>query len=122
MPRIINQMVEYRATVLDRTFAALADPTRRAILSRLARGDALVTELASPFRMSIQAVSKHLGVLESAGLLVRHKDGRTRRCRLTPAPLRDAGAWIAEYREFWHAQFEALERFLQEPAEDEAGS
>src|SRR5262249_30287474 len=97
---------------LDATFAALADPTRRAILARLARGQTSVSELAAPFAMSLPAVSKHLSVLEGAGLLTRERDGRVRRCRLEPRPLQSAADWIASYRRFWEQQFDALARYL----------
>jgi DNA-binding transcriptional ArsR family regulator len=97
---------------LDRTFGALADPTRRAILERLASGEASVLELARPHRMSLPAVSKHLRVLEGAGLIARRKDGRVRRCRLRARPMRDAAAWIEHYRRFWEQQFDALAGYL----------
>jgi len=103
---------------LDRTFAALADPTRRAILARLAQGEASVTSLAAPFRMSLPAVSKHLRVLERAGLVGRSREGRVHRLRLEASPLREAEAWIAHYRSFWEAQFDALARYLEETAEE----
>lgn len=112
-------MVKYRETALDATFAALADPTRRAILARLARGASSVTELARPFVISLPAVSKHLRVLERAGLLARRKVGRVHRCRLLPAPMQDAAAWIEEYRQFWEQQFHALARFLEESQREE---
>ncbi len=108
-------MVNYSS--LDRTFAALADPTRRAILSRLALGDANVGELAEPFSMSLPAVSKHLRVLEEAGLLVRHKEGRTHHCQLRTEPLSDAAQWIEEARQFWDDRLDALAQFLSQPAE-----
>ena len=98
--------------VLDRTFAALADPTRRAILARLARGEASVTSLAAPFRMSLPAVSKHLRVLERAGLLARSREGRVHRLRIEAAPLREAGEWIAHYRRFWEQSFDRLDEYL----------
>lgn len=100
---------------LDDVFAALSDPTRRAILSRLAAGECSVSELAAPFRTSLPAISKHLGVLESAGLLVRRKEGRVRRCRLVEAPLKNAADWILQNRRFWGAQFDSLERYLKRP-------
>jgi len=106
-------MVKYGGSPLDRTFAALADPTRRAILARLSGGPATVTELAHPFRMSLPAVSKHLRVLESAGLLSRRRSGRVHHCRLAPAPLRHAAGWIGEYRRFWETQLDALGQFLE---------
>lgn len=105
-------MVKYSDHQLDGVFAALADPTRRAILARLAEGEASVGDLAAPFAMSLPAVSKHLGVLERAGLLAREKDGRVRRCRLEPAPLRGAADWIGAYRRFWTGRFDALARHL----------
>ncbi len=116
---IFNQMVKYQNDPLSTTFQALADPTRRAILTRLAQGEASVGELAAPFDMSLPAVSKHLKVLEGAGLLTRTKDGRVLRCHLQPGPMRAADDWIAEYRRFWDAQLESLERYLQtQPADD----
>ncbi|HXZ01433.1 MAG TPA: metalloregulator ArsR/SmtB family transcription factor [Stellaceae bacterium] len=102
------------AATLDRTFAALADPTRRAILARLALGEASVGALAAPFRMSLPAISKHLKVLESAGLLLREKRGREHRCRLDPAPLQRGRAWLDEIRLFWDARLDALADFLEE--------
>lgn len=98
---------------LSRTFSALADPTRRAILARLRDGPAGVQELAEPFDISLPAVSKHLKVLERAGLIAREKDAQWRRCRLTARPLKDAAAWVADYRRFWDDQFDSLETFLQ---------
>jgi DNA-binding transcriptional ArsR family regulator len=104
-------MVNYNRQ-LDTTFQALADPTRRAIVAALARGQASVTELARPHRMSLPAVMKHLRVLQRAGLLTQRKSGRTRRCRLKPKPLQQAEAWISQYRMFWEGQFDALDRYL----------
>ncbi|MBI3024892.1 MAG: winged helix-turn-helix transcriptional regulator [Candidatus Tectomicrobia bacterium] len=104
---------------LDATFAALADPTRRAILARLARGEASVTALAAPFRVSLPAVSKHRRVLERAGLLARSREGRFHRLRLEAAPLREAGEWIAFYRRFWEGQLDALARYLEVTASEE---
>lgn len=98
---------------MDLTFGALADPTRRAILARLAAGDASVGELAEPFEMSLPAVSKHLDVLQRAGLLERHKAGRVRRCHLNPAPMKEAAEWISEYRQFWEGQMDKLARYLE---------
>ena len=112
-------MVNYNAGLLDATFGALADPTRRAILARLARGQAMVTELAEPFAMSLPAISKHLRVLESAGLLRREIDGRVHRCRLAANPMKNAAAWIAQYRAFWESQFDALEKYLEATADKE---
>jgi DNA-binding transcriptional ArsR family regulator len=105
-------MVKYSSHTLDKTFAALSDPTRRAILSRLARGDASVTELAAPFAMSLPAISKHLRVLEHAGLLERTKDGRVHRLRLVAQPLHEAATWIAHYQQFWDQQLAALADYL----------
>jgi DNA-binding transcriptional ArsR family regulator len=96
-------MVNHEAVLSD-TFAALADPTRRAILARLRAGEASVGELAHPFRMSLPAISKHLRVLERAGLLERRRQGRRRRCRLVARPMREAAAWINRYRRFWEQQ------------------
>jgi DNA-binding transcriptional ArsR family regulator len=110
-------MVKYNHT-LDGTFQALADPTRRAIVAALARGQASVTELARPHRMSLPAVMKHLKVLEKAGLVTQRKFGRTRWCRLATKPLQKAEAWISQYRSFWEMQLDALDRYLaQEPTE-----
>jgi DNA-binding transcriptional ArsR family regulator len=99
---------------LDATFAALADPTRRAILARLAKGEASVMELAEPFTMSQPAISKHLKVLERAGLISRGRDAQRRPCRLEPAPLRAVDTWIARYRELWAVQFAALDDVLDD--------
>lgn len=112
-------MVNYHAAALDATFGALADPTRRAILARLTLGEAKVTELAQPFEMSLPAISKHLRVLESAGLLRREIDGRVHRCRLAAEPMKEAAAWIERYRAFWEAQLEALAKYLEESARKE---
>ena len=102
------------ANTLDATFAALADPTRRAILTRLAAGDATVTELAAPFAMSQPAVSKHLRVLERAGLVRRGRDAQRRPCRLDAQPLRVAVEWLAVYREYWEESFQRLDALLGE--------
>ena len=99
---------------LSLVFAALADPTRRAILARLAEGRRRVTELAEPFDMSLPAVSKHLKVLERAGLLRRDVFGRTHECRLDAARMKMAAEWVSRYRAFWEQQFASLERFLAE--------
>ena len=99
---------------LDRTFAALADPTRRAILARLAGGEASVTELAGPFRMTLPAVSKHLKVLERAGLVARGRERQWRPARLEAAPLKDAAEWIVRYREFWEESYDRLDEYLEE--------
>jgi len=98
---------------LDATFGALSDPTRRAILARLSQGESTVKELAAPFDMSLPAVSKHIRILESAGLLKREIDGRVHRCTLDADPLKDAAAFIEHYRRFWDGQFDALQKFLE---------
>jgi DNA-binding transcriptional ArsR family regulator len=110
---ILNHMVNCSQGRLDATFGALADPTRRAIVARLAQGEASVTKLAEPFDVSLPAISKHLRVLESAGLLKREIDGRVHRCRLAAAPMQEAAAWIERYREFWEQQFDALAEYLE---------
>ncbi len=99
---------------LSSTFAALADPTRRAILARLADGEATVTELASPFAMSLPAVSKHLKVLERAGLIERGRTGQWRPCRLAAAPLREVAQWMERYRQFWDESCTRLDNYLTE--------
>jgi DNA-binding transcriptional ArsR family regulator len=101
-------------TELDNTFAALADPTRRAILSRLAEGEATVGELAEPFPISLQAVSKHLKVLESAGLITRGRSAQLRPSRLRGAPLKEAAEWLATYRAFWEERFDRLDERLRD--------
>jgi DNA-binding transcriptional ArsR family regulator len=98
---------------LDRTFAALADPTRRAILERLAAGEATVSELAKPFPVSVQAISKHLKVLEGAGLIVRGKTAQLRPSRIAGAPLKEAADWIEGYSSFWERGFERMEERLR---------
>ena len=100
--------------LLGATFTALADPTRRAILTRLAAGDATVTELAEPFDMTLPAITKHLKVLERAGLISRGRDAQRRPCRLEAAPLKEAAAWIGEYRHFWESSFDRLDAYLKE--------
>jgi DNA-binding transcriptional ArsR family regulator len=99
--------------VLDRTFSALADPTRRAIVERLADGEASVTELAAPFAMSLPAVSKHLKVLEKAGLISRGRRAQWRPCRLEPEPLKEASDWLQEYRRLWEERLDRLDEYLQ---------
>jgi DNA-binding transcriptional ArsR family regulator len=99
---------------LNITFAALADPTRRAILARLTSGEASVTELAEPFEMSLPAISKHLKVLERAGLIARGREAQWRPCRLAAGPLRDAADWLEHYRRFWDESFDRLEDYLRE--------
>jgi DNA-binding transcriptional ArsR family regulator len=99
---------------LSGTFSALADPTRRAILSRLAHGEATVNELAEPFSVSLQAVSKHLKVLEGAGLITRGKAAQWRPCRLRGEPLGDVALWLQDYRRFWEASFDRLDEHLRQ--------
>lgn len=99
---------------LSRTFSALADPTRRAILARLASGEASVTELAEPFAVSLPAISKHLKVLERAGLIVRGRDAQWRPCKLQPRPLKHAADWLDHYRVFWEGSLDRLEVYLGE--------
>jgi DNA-binding transcriptional ArsR family regulator len=106
-------MVNYMASHLDRTFAALADPTRRAVLARLEdEGDLSVGELARPLAISLPAVLKHLGVLSDAGLVSRRKSGRTVTCSLEAAPMREAMAWLERYERFWSGRLDRLEAFL----------
>ncbi len=104
---------------LSSTFAALADPTRRQILLRLAEGEAMVTELAAPFRMSLPAVSKHLKVLEKAGLISRGREAQWRPCRLEVAPLKATSDWLENYRRFWEESFDRLDDYLRELQEKE---
>jgi DNA-binding transcriptional ArsR family regulator len=99
---------------LDATFHALSDPTRRAILARLAKGDASVLDLAEPFDMTQPAVSKHLKVLERAGLIARTRDAQRRPCHLEPQPLKQAADWLGTYREFWEASYSRLDEYLRE--------
>jgi DNA-binding transcriptional ArsR family regulator len=99
---------------LSTTFAALSDPTRRAILARLARGECSVTELAEPFEMSLPAVSKHLRVLERAGLIARRKEAQWRHCRIDAAPLKDIVAWAEHYRQLWEGRLDRLDQYLQQ--------
>ena len=105
-------MVNSPPLLLDATFSALADPTRRAILARLALGEATAGELASPFAVSLPAISKHLRVLEDAGLMARYKDGRHHRCRLVAAPLHAAADWLLSYQRFWEGTFDSLADYL----------
>ena len=98
---------------LSATFAALADPTRRAILARLARGEVTVNELAEPFDMTLPAVSKHLKVLEGAGLIARWRDAQRRPCRIEAVPLKDAVEWLERYRKLWNERFDRLEGYLK---------
>jgi len=99
---------------LSITFAALADPTRRAILARLSHGEASVTELAKPFDLSLPGISKHLKVLQRAGLITRSRNAQWRPCRLEAAPLREASDWVADYRRFWDESFQRLDDVLQD--------
>src|SRR5882757_1566343 len=99
---------------LSLTFAALADPTRRAILARLTSGETSVTELAEPHAMSLPAISKHLGVLERSGLIERSRDAQWRPCRIKAAPLKEAVDWIGQYRRHWEESFDRLDEYLQE--------
>jgi DNA-binding transcriptional ArsR family regulator len=109
-------MVDHQASSdrLSTTFAALSDPTRRAILARLAAGETPVTELAAPFEMSLPAISKHLKVLERAGLIARGREAQWRPCRLEAAPLKDAADFLERYRRFWEQSFDRLEEYLRE--------
>jgi DNA-binding transcriptional ArsR family regulator len=108
-------MVKYQAPALDRTFAALADPTRRALLSQLNERDGRsVSELARPFSVSLPAVMKHLDVLSDAGLVIRTKTGRTVSCRLNAAPMEEAMLWLYRYERFWNEQIDRLAAFLEE--------
>jgi DNA-binding transcriptional ArsR family regulator len=116
---MLNHMVHYSSTRtgtagLDVTFGALADPTRRAMLARLSHGPASVSELGAPHEMSLPAVSKHVRVLERAGLIARQKFGRTHVCQLLPSPMKSAAEWIETYRSFWETQLDSLENFLVE--------
>jgi DNA-binding transcriptional ArsR family regulator len=99
---------------LSQTFSALADPTRRAILARLAQGDATVTELAKPFEMSLPGVSKHLKVLQKAGLVVQGRDAQWRPCRLDPERLREVDGWLEQYRQIWNARLDRLDDYLRD--------
>jgi len=112
-------MVKCKTSTLDTTFAALSDPTRRAMLTRLGEADpaqgVTVSELAEPFDISLPAVSKHLRVLERAGLLRQERDGRVRRCRLDPRPINEAVQWIEQHRRFWSRQLDALADYLEQP-------
>jgi DNA-binding transcriptional ArsR family regulator len=105
-------MVEYSASSLDQVFAAVADPTRRAILQALSERPATIGEIARPFSVSLNAVSKHVMVLERAGLLRREVHGREHVCRLQARPLEDATAWLEHYRQFWEVRLDALERYV----------
>jgi DNA-binding transcriptional ArsR family regulator len=106
-------MVNYDPSILDRTFSALSDPTRRAIIARLSAGESTVCALAEPFAMSLPAISRHLRVLESAGLVTRTREGRVHRIGLAPEPLRNAAEWIVDHRRFWEARLDALADYLE---------
>ena len=111
---MFNHMVKCKPRSLDQTFAALADPTRRRMLEQLAHGDRCVTDLAKPHRMSLPAVSKHLRVLEKAGLIRRRREGRVHQLKLEARPMRNALQWIEEYRRFWEGNFDRLDEYLQQ--------
>lgn len=106
-------MVNYSSVALSRTFAALADPTRRRILDHLAKGDRCVTDLARPYSMSLPAVSKHLRVLERAGLVRRRRRGRVHELKLEATPMKEASRWIEHYRRFWEGSLDALANYLE---------
>ncbi len=110
---ILNHMVKCKTDMLNETFSALADPTRRAILARLSEGETSVTVLAEPFHVSLPAVMKHLRVLEDAGLISREKEGRVSRCRLNASALQCAAEWINPYKRFWRIRLNALENHLR---------
>ncbi len=112
-------MVNDSLEQLDAVFLALSHPTRRAILDRLAHGEASGTDLAQPFSISVPAISKHLRVLEHADLILHRKDGRTHRFRLAAGPLREAAAWLEHYRHFWEDQFDSLDTYLLATSEEE---
>ena len=121
---ISNHMVKYQSSELDMTFGALADATRRGILEQLSGGESSVTKLAEPYNISLPAISKHLRVLERAGLLSQEKNGRVRRCRLDAGPMKEASDWISRYQRFWEQQLDSLAIYLdklqndQNPEED----
>jgi len=106
-------MVKYPSKTLNRTFAALADPTRRRILAHLASGDSCVTDLARPYAMSLPAISKHLRVLEKAGLLRRRRYGRVHEMKLEARPLKEAAQWVEKYRKFWEGSLDRLAEYLE---------
>ena len=111
---MFNHMVKCLPRLLSRTFAALADPTRRRILEHLAHGDRCVTDLARPYSMSLPAVSKHLRILENAGLVSRRRRGRVHSLKLEAKPMQQAQAWIEEYRKFWEASLDRLDEYLKQ--------
>jgi DNA-binding transcriptional ArsR family regulator len=118
---LINHTVYYKVSTaqLNATFSALADPTRRAILSRLTKGEASVTDLAKPFEMSMPAITKHLKVLERAGLIARGREAQWRPCRIVAKPLADANEWLEGYRRFWEKSFDRLDEYLLEMKKEE---
>ena len=113
---LFNEMVKQMSAsaYLDRTFGALADPTRRAILARLSQGEASVTQLRKPLKVSFPAISKHLKVLQQAGLIERRRQAQWRLCTLTARPLKDAVEWLERYRRFWEESFDRLDKYLKE--------
>ena len=113
------QTTQAQSDRLSTTFAALADPTRRAILARLAGGEATVTELAAPFDLSLPAISKHLKVLQRAGLIEQGRQAQWRPCRLTPEPLRDVSDWLGQYRRHWEESFDRLDEYLRQIQQEE---
>lgn len=115
-------MATVTAERLDATFAALADPTRRAIVARLATGEATITELAAPFDISQPAISKHVKVLERAGLVTRTRQAQRRPCRLQAGPLRDVTAWLANYRDYWDESYQRLDALLADLTTDDESS
>jgi DNA-binding transcriptional ArsR family regulator len=117
---IFNQVVKHPAEPLSRVFFALSDPTRRAILARVAGGQVTVTAIAAPFAMSLAAVSKHIRVLELAGLLERSRQGREHRLRLLAAPLRDAADWVEGFREFWTEHLDSIKELAERKARERA--
>jgi DNA-binding transcriptional ArsR family regulator len=116
---ILNRMVQYSGAVLDASFAALSDATRRGVLEQLGRADASITDLAGKFRMTLTGMKKHVGVLERAGLVTTAKAGRVRTCRLNPRALDREAAWIERHRLLWAARFEALDQLVDELKEKE---
>lgn len=111
---MFNHMVKHTSALLDRTFAALSDPTRRSILQNLMEGERCVTDLAKPHRMSLPAISKHLRVLEQAGLVHRQRRGRVHRLKLEAKPMQEAQQWIEHYRQFWEGSLDRLETYLKD--------
>jgi DNA-binding transcriptional ArsR family regulator len=109
-----------QSDTLSRTFGALSDPTRRAILARLSKGELTVNEVAAPFSMTLGAVSKHLRVLEAAGLVARSRESQWRPCKLEAGPMREAVIWLSGYRDYWEVQFQRLDDVLEELKRDEA--